>query len=129
MSYEDGELTTAYDPHTVSANRPKSKREQLEAKMARHRREAERLEAKVAELEALPGEPEVDEGEPNVIWFTKVWQNGTREYTYAAAKAGDGLWYTTGPNTPKGYTWDQLIEWVHDGASCEIWHATGYDPI
>lgn len=106
-----------------------SKREQLERRLERHRREAEILEARVAELEALPEEPQVEDGEPNVIWFTKVFQNGHREFTYAAVKAGDGLWYTTGPNVPKGFSWESLIEWIYNGESAEVWHAVAYDPL
>lgn len=109
--------------------KPTTKRARLEAKLNRHRIEAERLEQQVAALEALPAEPEVEDGEPNVIWFTKVFQNGRNEYTYAAVKAGDGLWYTTGPNVPKGFAWEQLIEWINDGESCDVWHAVGYNPL
>lgn len=34
-------------------------------------------------------------------------------YRYAAIKA-KGLWYTTGPRSPKGYTWDELTAWLGD---------------
>lgn len=106
-----------------------SKRARLERLAERKQADIDRLEAQIAALEALPDEPQVDDGEPNVIWWTKTFQNGSREYTYAAVKAGDGLWYTTGPNVPKGYSWDALIEWITDGEAFEIWHATGYDSL
>lgn len=102
-------------------------REQLERVADRHRKEAERIERRIALLEALPDEPVVDDGEPNVIWFTKSF-HASGDYTYAAVKASDDLWYTTGPASPKGYTWSDLVQWVVDGTEdAEIWHATGYD--
>jgi hypothetical protein len=109
--------------------RPKSKRDQLEARLERHRREAARFEQQLALLDELPEEPEVEDDEPNVIWFTKVFQNGSRTYIYGACKADDGLWYTTGPNTPKGFTWDRLIEWIYDGKEAEVWHAVAYESL
>lgn len=108
------------EPVLVTGN---SKRAKVEAQLERHRKQAEYLEQKLAKLEALPDEPEVDDGEPNVVWFTKVFQNGSKEYTYAATKAGDGLWYTTGPNSPKGYTWEKMIEWIAEGKEYALWQA------
>lgn len=35
------------------------------------------------------------------------------KYDYAAIKAGNGRWYTTGPNSPKGFTWDELMGWMN----------------
>jgi hypothetical protein len=37
-----------------------------------------------------------------------------RVYNYAAIKV-NGLWYTTGPKSPKGYDWDDLTEWMGNG--------------
>lgn len=106
-----------------------SKRSNIEARIERHRLEQERAERELARLESLPSEPEVEDSEPNVIWFTKTFQNGSREYTYAAVKCSDGLWYTSGPNTPKGYVWDRLVDWIFNGESAEVWHATAYDSL
>jgi hypothetical protein len=36
------------------------------------------------------------------------------KYLYAAIKA-DNLWYTTGPKSPKAYTWQNLIDWWENG--------------
>ena len=70
-----------------------------------------------------------------VITFGKVFPGGTREYQYAAMKTihledkyGDnqlplGLWYTTGPKSPKGYTWDELVNWMGKGVK-EIYYVT-----
>lgn len=104
-------------------------REQLERVAERHRKEAERLERRIAMLEALPPEPVVEDGEPNVIWFDKLFSsNQSASYTYAAVRASDGLWYTTGPASPKGFAWSDLIQWILDGnEDGEVWHATGYD--
>jgi hypothetical protein len=127
---QDG-TNDGYDDFPIG-NRPakaRSKREQLEARLARHRREADRFEEELAKLEALPAEPEVEDSEPNVIWFTKLFQNGSKTYEYAAVKAGDGLWYTSGPHVPKGYTWDRLIEWIYDGEEYDVWHAVSYEPL
>lgn len=99
------------------------------ARIERHLREAERAEQELAFYESLPAEPEVEDNEPNVVWFTKVFQNGNKTYTYAACKAGDGLWYTSGPNVPKGYTWEKLIEWIFDGEAANLWHAIQYNPL
>lgn len=107
----------------------KSHRQVLAERIERHRDQAEYAEQQLAKLEALPDEPVSEDGEPTVIWFTKVFQNGSREYTYAAVKAGDGLWYTTGPNSPKGYAWEAFVEWIYDGESADVWFATGYDQL
>lgn len=55
------------------------------------------------------GEDTYDDG--TVIKFVKSFVKGGKEYSYAAIKV-DGLWYTTGPKVPKGYTWDELILWL-----------------
>jgi hypothetical protein len=36
------------------------------------------------------------------------------KYLYAAIKA-DGLWYTTGPKSPKAFTWQSLVDWWENG--------------
>ena len=47
-----------------------------------------------------------------IIKFRKRFGNSTW-YRYATIKA-KGLWYTTGPRSPKGYTWDELTAWLGD---------------
>lgn len=127
--YDTYPTVAEYGRARATGTKPRSKRELLEAKADRLRVQADRLEAKVARLEALPDEPLVDEGEPNVIWFTKVFQNGSNLYTYSAVKAGDGLWYTSGPNTPKGYLWEALIEWIADGTEYQVWWAKDFEEL
>jgi len=78
-------------------------------------RTIERAQAKIDFLASLPSEPAVDEDGVAVIYFRKKFSRGGRPYDYAAIKAGDGKWYTTGPASPKGYTWAMLIKWMIDG--------------
>lgn len=78
--------------------------------------------SQIEHLQNLPEEPDV---EPAVIWFEKTFADG-RTYTYAAVKA-DGLWYTSGPRTPKGYTWENLMTWV--GVGTEVWLATDFKEL
>lgn len=62
----------------------------------------------LARLEALPEEPP----EGSVIRFNMQFDGHGTVYDYAAIHCGDGKWYTTGPRSPKGYTWDQLLDWM-----------------
>lgn len=75
----------------------------------------ERAQAKIDYIASLPSEPPVDEDGVVVIYFKKTFGSGGRVYDYAAIKARDGRWYTTGPQSPKGYSWVQLIKWIKDG--------------
>lgn len=87
------------------------------------------LQAELIRLASLPQEPE---GSEPVIRFHKRFGPGQREYTYAAVKANDGLWYTSGPRTPKGYTWQALVEWIFDGKCDEeqsIERASKFRPL
>jgi hypothetical protein len=75
-----------------------------------------------------------------VITFDKTFPGGTRVYHYAAMKTihledqyGNnqepyGLWYTTGPKSPKGYTWDELVNWMGPGVQ-EIYYVTGLEKV
>jgi hypothetical protein len=90
-------------------------------KLDRIEAQIEALNAEKLRLALLPAEPDTDPDDGTVLWFVKTF-GGFQEYTYAVVKAGDGLWYTTGPRSPKGYTWDELIEWI--GPDVEIWVAS-----
>lgn len=46
----------------------------------------------------------------------------SKPYHYAAIKAA-GLWSTTGPKSPKSYTWTELVRWMGDGVE-EIYYAS-----
>jgi hypothetical protein len=63
------------------------------------------------ELERIGARPKEPEGENAIIRFQYQFHRGGRVYNYAAVKAG-GLWYTTGPQSPKGYTWQELSDWL-----------------
>lgn len=97
-------------------------------------RTIERAQAKIDHLMSLPAEPTPDPDDPDqalVVWFNKQFNQGSRVYTYAAVRANDGLWYTTGPNTPKGYSWDELIDWFskEPNQDATMWVARGWEPV
>lgn len=94
---------TGTESESSTMRRP-TKREALEAQLLR-------ISEALAELDRMPSEPQKVDGQPTVIHFKKKFHENEREYPYVAIKAPDGLWYTSGPKSPKGYTWDQLIEW------------------
>lgn len=71
----------------------------------------QRAQAEIDRVLRLPAEPTTDDDQPLVVFFQHRFNQNSRTYDYAAIKAGDGLWYTTGPASPKGYTWDQLMDW------------------
>lgn len=92
----------------------------------------ERAMRRIERLSALPDEPTTDDPDGAlVVWFEHQFNAGSPKYTYAAVKAGDGLWYTTGPSSPKGYTWDELVDWhmkeVNENNT--MWVATGWTPV
>jgi hypothetical protein len=108
------------------------RREDLERQRTAELQRLARIEAQLAAIESLPPEPVVEpEDDANVIWFVKRFSDGGRPYTYAAVKANDGLWYTTGPRAPKGYTWERLITWIQEGETepVSVWHAREWNRI
>lgn len=101
----------------------------LERKREQARRTIERAEAELARLESLPREPSVEDDPTPVIYFAKSF-GGSKYYDYAAIKAGDGLWYTTGPRAPKGYNWPDLVNWMFsEGDEPDIGIATKWEGI
>jgi hypothetical protein len=81
----------------------------LAAEVQKKRVEAE-LELKRSILSGL-GDDLVD---GTIVQFWKQFAVGGREYMYAAIRA-DGKWYTTGPKSPKGYTWEEFTLWLASG--------------
>jgi hypothetical protein len=63
------------------------------------------------------GEDEWEDG--TVLFFKKRFSPTGKEYDYAVLKT-DGLWYTTGPRSPKGYNWEELIGWMLQGGLAEV---------
>lgn len=87
----------------------------------------ERIDAEIARVESLPPEPTTEDPDGAlVIWFEK--RIGGNTYTYAAVKTPNG-WYTTGPRTPKCYTWQQLVEWINADDEVAIWQADSWLPV
>ena len=79
-------------------------------------RRIEALAAAYASAIAKEQEREVRYGpEPSkdgaIIAWRMRFQKGGVKYRYAAIRA-EGIWYTTGPNSLKGYTWDELVSWI-----------------
>lgn len=109
------------------------------------RREAARLLIEADKIDARPSEPvglrfkkKKREPQVNVIWWRMRFDkannhrdgSGTRWYHYAAVKTSEGLWSTTGPQSPKSYTWDQLIDWIYANMeNPRIYHGVVFDEI
>lgn len=92
----------------------------------------ERAQAKIDRLLSLPDEPTTDDPDGAlVVWFRHKFNTRSKSYTYAAVKAGDGLWYTTGPASPKGYTWDELMDWHESEVNVDktVWVATEWAEV
>jgi len=75
------------------------------SRVAALRRQLNTIADELARLESRPSEP--DEG--TVIQFEMKF--GARDYSYAAIRVA-GMWYTTGPRSPKAYSWDELLDWM-----------------
>lgn len=41
-------------------------------------------------------------------------------YEYAVLKCSNGLWYTTGPKSPKAFSWEDLVRWWLEGETTEF---------
>jgi hypothetical protein len=97
-------------------------------------RRIEQMQAELEYIEELPNEPLMEaEGQdgPNVIWWEGRFPNGTQTYTYAAVRTSDGRWFTTGPMSPKGYSWADLITWIAERArpiDGIMWVASEWEP-
>jgi hypothetical protein len=81
-------------------------RDQMEQK-----RVDEEVALKLALLEVL-GDDDFTDG--TVFKFDKVFVTDGKVYAYAVIKA-NGLWYTTGPKSPKGYSWEEFLLWLVGG--------------
>lgn len=106
-------------------------RDALAARRETLEREALRLSERIAMLDELPEEPVFEDGEPSVIWFQrKFGRASSNSYTYAAVRTANGKWYTTGPTSPKGYSWDALIQWIREfDETTEVWTATEWSEL
>ena len=78
--------------------------------------------ALVAELEreARIVERYGEEGpDGTVVSFRRRFPNSLTRYRYAAIRA-NGLWYITGPNSPKGYTWEEFTTWLEEAETTKF---------
>lgn len=118
-------------PGHLHTDRTKPLKAVRNSRLEQLRRQIARLQDEEAKLAALPADPSerVKDGEPCVVWFEKRFHRGGTVYTYAAVRAGDGLWYTTGPESPKGYAWERLIEWVNQVEPTQVWLTTDVTPL
>lgn len=90
-----------------------------------------RAQAEIDRVLRLPDEPTAADDSPLIIFFQKQFHEFGKIYDYSAIKAGDGLWYTTGPASPKGYTWDALVDWLYADEDFDpaIYQAKKFKPI
>lgn len=86
-----------------------------------YEKQIERYSEQLAQLDRF-GEDDFEDGD--VLRFDKKFHQRGQVYSYAAIKA-NGLWYTTGPNSPKAYTWDELVQFLPD----EVWYVTEYEKL
>jgi hypothetical protein len=103
-----------------------------ESRIRSAERTIERAQRKIDRLLSLPEEPTTDDPDGAlVVWFEHKFNRTSKSYTYAAVKAGDGLWYTTGPSSPKGYTWDELVDWHEneENVTKTMWVATEWAEV
>jgi hypothetical protein len=83
--------------------------------------------ARVARIAELGQDSDYPDG--TVLAWDQHWVNSATVYSYAAIKANN-LWYTTGPRSPKAYTWDQLVYWMLTGEQPNgIWMVTAFEQI
>lgn len=96
--------------NTTERSQEMPSREQLERELERAESRADRIAARLVALEGRPEEPEVEGGDLPVIRFD-LRMGGTAVYSYAAIKC-EGGWFTTGPQSPKFASWDELMDFI-----------------
>jgi hypothetical protein len=77
----------------------------------------EALGDEVAKLKDRPDEP-TELGA--VVRFTKTFGHSSKDYDYAAIKAGDERWYITGAASPQGLSWDQLLDFIEETDELDV---------
>lgn len=106
---------------------------QLKARRDRLEAELSRVDNRIAMLEDLPEEPVFEDDEPCVIWFRRRYnETNTKLYTFAATRAGNGLWYVTGAApavSGTGRSWIELVQWINVHGDTEIWLATEWESL
>lgn len=90
---------------------------------------AERAMRRIEQIENRPAEPQGDPSDGIVVFFQRTFGGVGTIYTYGMVKAGDGKWYTTGPRSPKGFTWDEVMDWLDDDLVGDLWIATEFGAL
>ena len=93
--------------------------------------EAARVNKQLAALDALAqkyGEDDFEDG--TVLKFRYRFNGAARatKYRYAIIKA-NGLWYSTGPKTERGYTWDEMIAFWERGIMTGLKQAITWEDV
>jgi hypothetical protein len=83
--------------------------------------QAAQVQARIDRIASFPDEPVMPDDRPNIVYFQKRFSVGGKKYDYAAIQAGDGKWYTTGPKTPKGFAWADLIQWINEDVDTVVY--------
>lgn len=93
---------------------PSATHNHLRRQLAESRLELQRLSGTIANLETeLAKADRPDAPASDVIAFAKQFEEGGIRYNYAARRAGNGRWYTTGATCPeRGYSWEQLLDFI-----------------
>lgn len=116
-----GNYMNEYDALELESSYRRANPNSLSYRIARLEEQKAELERQQAFLDQLPKEPamkdEVTDGEEGVdlvpvVYFKKQFEGSDKVYDYVVLRARDGLWYTTGPRTPKGYSWHELLLWL-----------------
>ena len=89
------------DRNTRKGTRNMKKSDALAKALAEALAEEERIEQKFGG----------DQEDGAVIAFKVRFFKGGVNYDHAALRS-QGLWYTTGPKSPKGFTWQELVSWL-----------------
>lgn len=122
----------------ATSNNPSRTQERNMDKQTLKNREKMKIKAakkRIKIIDSIPDEPLPIDG-PCIIQFQKRFHRNGQVYDYAAIRTDQGLWYTTGPQSPKGYEWTQLITWIFNGDFASdwatidgIWIASEFVPI
>jgi hypothetical protein len=102
---------------------------QAELSLRAAERTMERAMARIEQIANRPDEPMGNPEDGIVVFFQRTFGGVGTVYTYAMVKAGDGKWYTTGPRSPKGYTWDEVLDWLEDDLVGDLWIATEFGAL
>lgn len=92
-----------------------AERDDLEKSLTTISAQLTRRNEQIAELERYPEvDPYTDD---TVLRFKKAFaSNPDKKYTYTASKV-EGLWYVTGPKSPDGVDWTELVIWMGLGVT------------